>query len=264
MKAFKNTAKKITFISLMMITSANSYGGLVSFSYDAANDNSGLTSQFIDPIFGSYYSGSYFIETFDNTTGFPSFPGTTAYNDPGFDQECAFNSVNGGPQSTLVSPPSNNVGIRSGSIPNFVTSPLNNNTCFAYFTNNGSGTAVFHFDYSMLLADNEATALNYLGFYWGNGDGDSSFQFYSGGNLIANIEGQDLINTINPSRPELSNIYLNFDLNQFGGFDRFSISTTGQTEIDNLVVGIVDIPEPSPLALFGVGLLGLLRFRKQT
>jgi hypothetical protein len=271
MKKLNQLAKVISIGSLLAVASLSVNAASISFSYDAATDNSGLTSQYIDPITGGV--PGYFIETFDQATNFTGFPGSIAYNDPGFDQDCAVNSVNGGPAGVLVTPPSSNVGVRQGSVSSVAAAPANDSTCYAYLTNNGSGSASFVFDYSQLLAFNADTGITYLGFYWGSVDTYNDFNFYSGGNLVASITGSSLLSSLggtsgNQTSPN-SNVYVNIDFSLAEQFDRLVINTTGIAgEFDNIVVGLSQRPvlasSPGSNALLLLGLAAMcLRLRRK-
>lgn len=272
MKKLSQVAKVISIGGAFVFGSLSANAASISFSYDAANDGSGLTSQYIDPLTGGL--PGYFIESFDQATGDPMFPGSTAYNDAGFDQECAVNSVNGGPAGVLVTPPSSDVGVRQGSVSGVAAAPANDTTCFAYLTNNGSGSASFTFDYSQLLAANADTGITYLGFYWGSVDRYNDFNFYSGGNLVSSITGSGLLSALGGSAGNQtgpgSNVYVNIDFSFAEQFDRLVINTTGIAgEFDNIVVGLsqrpvlVSSPASNALLLFGLAAIGLRLRRKK-
>ncbi|MBR9794085.1 MAG: PEP-CTERM sorting domain-containing protein [Gammaproteobacteria bacterium] len=272
MKKLSQVAKVFTLGSALVFGSLTANAASISFTYDAATDGSGLTSQYIDPITGGL--PGYFIETFDQDTNYSGFAGSTAYNDPGFDQECSVNSVNGGPAGVLVTPPSNEVGVRQGSVTNVAAAPANDSTCYAYLTNNGVGTASFEFDYSQLLSFNADTGITYLGFYWGSVDRYNDFNFYSGGNLVSRITGSGLLSALGGSAGNQtgpgSNVYVNIDFSFAEQFDRLVINTSGIAgEFDNIVVGLsqrpvtVSSPGSSALLLLGLAAIGLRLRRKK-
>ena len=237
----------------------------------AASDGSGLTSQYIDPINGGL--PDYFIETFDQATGDPRFPGTTAYTDAGFEQECAVNSVNAGPIGISVNGNPSEIGVRQGTVPNTAAAPANDSTCYGYLSNNGSGTATVEFDYTNLLNYYTALAGNgvqlgitYLGFYWGSVDNYNDFEFYSGGSLVTTITGPDLLNQLNGDSGDQndpsSNTYVEIEFSIAEQFDTLVINTTGVAgEFDNIVIGLssreLPVPAPTGLALFAFGLVAL-------
>ncbi|MEC9260944.1 MAG: PEP-CTERM sorting domain-containing protein [Pseudomonadota bacterium] len=272
MKKLSQLAKIISIGSALVVGSLSANAATVSFSYDSATDGSGLTSQYIDPVTGGL--PGYFIETFDQATNYTGFQGSTAYNNPGFDQECAVNSVNGGPAGVLVTPPSSNVGVRKGSVPRVAAAPANDTTCYAYLTNNGSGSASFTFDYSQLLASNADTGITYLGFYWGSVDTFNDFSFYSGGSLVSQITGSSLLSSLGGSSGNQtgagSNVYVNIDFSLAEQFDRLVINTTGVAgEFDNIVVGLsqrpvlASSPASNALLLLGLAAIGLRLRRKK-
>tara|TARA_B100000780_G_scaffold277207_1_gene247380 strand:- start:1948 stop:2202 length:255 start_codon:yes stop_codon:yes gene_type:complete len=63
MKKLSQLAKVISIGSALIVGSLSANAASISFSYDAATDGSGLTSQYIDPATGGL--PGYFIETFD-------------------------------------------------------------------------------------------------------------------------------------------------------------------------------------------------------
>ena len=236
----------------------------ITFGGVAPTDGSGLTSSFMDPndLPGTNF---YFIETFDQATGFAGL-GETGYNDPGFDDECAVNSITGGPGDVGITPmpPSGEVNVRRGSVPNVAASPANNDTCFGYVTNNGTGTAEVEFDYTNLINLFNDTGVTYLGFYWGSVDNYNDFTFFSGGVQVGQITGDQLLSALNGSSGNQtapsSNVYVNISFNLNEQFDKLVISTSGVAgEFDNLVVGLSQRPVPAPngLAILALGLLAL-------
>lgn len=261
MKKLSQVAKIVSIGSALVFGSLSVNAATVSFSYDAATDGSGLTSQYIDPLTGGL--PGYFIETFDQATGDPLFPGSTAYNDAGFDQDCAVNSANGGPAGVLLTPPSGNVGIRQGTVARVAAAPADDTTCYGYLSNNGSGTASFTFDYSQLLSAFSDTGITYLGFYWGSVDTYNDFNFYSGNTLVTRIRGRHLLNTLGGTSGNQnaagSNVYVNIDFSFAEQFDRLVIETSGVAgEFDNIVVGLsqrnINVSTPGNAALLLLGL----------
>merc|ERR1711879_911455 len=156
MNKFSKFTKALSLSAIIGLSFAGaSNAATINFNNGvAASDGSGLTSQYIDPINGGL--PDYFIETFDQDTGVPGFPGSTAY--------------------TEAAPPANDT------------------TCFGYLTNNDSGTASVEFDYTNLLdfysnvaGNGVQLGITYLGFYWGSVDTFNDFEFYSGGSLVTTI-----------------------------------------------------------------------------
>lgn len=251
-------------LSLGVSTSSNA--ATVSFGGNTALDGSGLTSVYIDPT--NLAVPGYFIETFDQATGY-GVPGSLDYNDDyegagTFDDRCAVNSINGGPASISATPPSNEVGVRIGTVPSYAAAPADDTTCYAFLTNNRSGVATFEFDYSNLIAANADTGITYLGFYWGSVDTYNEFEFYSGGELVSQITGTALLDKLGGESgdqdADTSNVYVNIDFSFKEQFDTLVVRTTGVAgEFDNIVVGLTSRPVPAPagIALFACGLIAL-------
>jgi hypothetical protein len=237
----------------------------------AASDGSGLTSQYIDPINGGL--PDYFIETFDAGTGVPGFPGSTDYTVSGFEDECAVNSVNDSDIGITVNGNAGEIGVRQGTVNNTAAAPANDDTCYGYLSNNGSGTATVEFDYTNLLNyfsdladDGIQLGITYLGFYWGSVDTYNDFEFYSGGSLVTEISGVSLLNQFGGSSGDQqapsSNTYVEIEFSIAEQFDTLVINTSGVAgEFDNIVIGLssreIPVPAPTGLALFAFGLVAL-------
>lgn len=270
MNKFSSFSKALSLTAAVVLGALN-YANAASITFGgvAASDNSGLTSSFIDPITGGL--SGYFIETFDIATGDPLFPGSTAYTKPGFENECAVNSLNAGPIGVDVTANPSEVGIRKGTVSNVAAAPANDTTCYGYVTNNGSGTSSITFDYNNLLAyfttslnSNTLLGITYLGFYWGSIDTYNDFKFYSDGDLVTQITGSQLVNGTlsgNQTSPA-SNTYVNIAFSIEEQFDTLVIDTSGVAgEFDNIVIGLstreIPVPAPTGLALFAFGLVAL-------
>ena len=272
MNKFSGLTKALTLTATLVLGSSNVvHAASITFGGVAATDGSGLTSSFIDPITGGL--SGYFIETFDIATGDPVFSGATTYTKPGFESECAVNSLNGGPIGVDVTANVSEVGIRKGSVANVAAAPANDTTCYGYVTNNGSGTSSITFDYNDLLtyftsslSSNTLLGITYLGFYWGSVDTYNDFKFYSGGSLVTQITGSQLLSALggqsgNQSSPA-SNTYVNIAFSIADQFDTLVIDTSGIAgEFDNIVIGLstreIPVPAPTGLALFAFGLVAL-------
>ena len=272
MNKFSSFTKALTLTAAVVLGSSNvANAATITFGGATANDGSGLTSSFIDPVTGGL--SGYFIETFDIATGDPTFPGSTAYTKPGFESECAVNSLNGGPIGVDVTASASEIGVRKGTLNNVAAAPANDTTCYGYVTNNGSGTSSITFDYNDLLAyftstlsSNTLLGITYLGFYWGSVDTYNDFKFYSNGSLVTQITGTQLLSALggqsgNQSSPA-SNTYVNIAFSIADQFDTLVIDTSGIAgEFDNIVIGLstreIPVPAPTGLALFAFGLVAL-------
>lgn len=272
MNKFSSFTKALTLTAAVVLGSSNvANAATITFGGATANDGSGLTSSFIDPVTGGL--SGYFIETFDIATGDPTFPGSTAYTKPGFESECAVNSLNGGPIGVDVTASASEIGVRKGTLNNVAAAPANDTTCYGYVTNNGSGTSSITFDYNDLLtyftsslSSNTLLGITYLGFYWGSVDTYNDFKFYSNGSLVTQITGTQLLSALggqsgNQSSPA-SNTYVNIAFSIADQFDTLVIDTSGIAgEFDNIVIGLstreIPVPAPTGLALFAFGLVAL-------
>ena len=264
---------KINKFAVASVLGASLISGTVSaanitFGGVAPTDGSGLTSQFIDPADAQGTNG-YFIETFDRVPGAGPGP-TDGYVDAGFEDRCTVNSGSGTLPGVAINPTpagdvNDTIGVRIGSVPNVAAAPANDTTCFGYLTNaNVGGPATVTFDYSVLLSNASDIGITYLGFYWGSVDNYNTFDFFSGGSLVASLTGTQLLNALGGApgdqQGDGSNAYVNIFFDFAEAFDTMVVTTTGiAAEFDNIVIGLSSRPVPAPVgvALLGLGLLAV-------
>lgn len=103
---------------------------------------------------------------------------------------------------------------------------------------------------------------NYFGLYWGSLDTYNSISFYNGGSFIGGFDGDDIFPLLaNGGQTSwASNRYVNFFFTGSSLFDRIVLTSTNYAfESDNHAFGNIrkSVPEPTTMALFGLGLMGL-------
>lgn len=276
----KNNFIKSTLATLLLGATFASNASLISVTFGGvtAQDNSGLTSQFIDPnqaasgqgIFG--FKG-YFIETFDSTTAMAGFGvGTSVFNHPTDNAGCAINSTAAG----VTIGGTGSFEVRANSVNGVAAAPANDETCFAYTPAQGGAFGTVELNYASLLGNvssqlGSTVGINYFGFYWGSVDDYNDFSFFSGDTEIGTLTGAFLLgelggNTGNQTS-DLTNVYVNVAFVTGASFDKVVINSTGVAgEIDNIVVGFdtpVPVAAPSTLAISGLALLGLAGLRRR-
>jgi len=99
---------------------------------------------------------------------------------------------------------------------------------------------------------------NYFGLFWGSVDTYNTLSFFSGGTEIASYTGSQLspLLATGNQQSDMSNRYVNFFFNGGSTFDTIRLTSSGIAfETDNHSFGVV--PEPSMIALFGLGIFGL-------
>lgn len=138
--------------------------------------------------------------------------------------------------------------VLSGSIDGKAAAPAGDSTPYlsvAYPLQSGTETAV------------PGGTYNYFGLYWGSIDDYNTLQFYSGSTLIGTVTGSDVIAsgaTLGDQVSPGSNRYVNFFFHDLT-FNKVVFSTTQYAfESDNHAYARTAVPEPTTLALMGMGL----------
>jgi hypothetical protein len=174
-------------------------------------------------------------------------------------------------------------GVHSTEVASATTVDFNDNTCGTYLDCSGMGVnrvtgsvaglwATPHGINDMyltvgngsvnLLLDN---AYDYFGLYWGSADTYNHLSFYLGDQMVGEFSGNELAPLMASGNQTSysSNRYVNFFFTDGSLFDRVTLASDGYAfESDNHAYATV--PEPATLALFGAGLIPLLRRRRRS
>jgi hypothetical protein len=157
---------------------------------------------------------------------------------------------------------------------------VKNTTCFAYAPQIGENpTASLLVDYTDFL---NGAPLGYVGIYYGSIDVYNSLSF---GNVVGGVftpidltiggvdygtdlSGAELISLLGlpAGSRTAANVFVNVEFDPTETFTAFTLSNVSRRalEVDNIVVGTrAAIPEPTTLALFGLGLLSLAGIRRK-
>jgi hypothetical protein len=287
----KNRVKALALIVALSCTGANA-GIIVNFGGQEATDGSGLTSSFIDASNQLDTAGGYFIETFDAATtmtdinslipgGFGSSDTSFNYNDFDTDADaagCGVNTLSAGGISVATT--GGGFGVTIGNQPGVAANPGNgntdtpsieDNTCYGFTPETGtSGTVTI--DFSTFLTSLGGTVLvDYFGFYWGSVDNYNDFTFFdSTSNTSETLLGTTLLSLQSGSpgnqADPASNAYVNITFDGGFAFDSVMVTSTDIAgEFDNIVTGLTNrpVPEPTSLAIFGLGLIGVALTRRK-
>jgi len=272
----KKNVSVLALCAAMSCTQANAeiitFFGDNAASGQFAGDGSGLTSSFVNTNNIINPSNGYFIETFDTATamqGLPVAPVMT-YNVVGSSEGCGINTL--GQAGISLSTSTDGLGVVKGNYPGHAAKPGNggaansvDNTCYGFTPAEGNSGWV-EVDYTNFLAGLGGAALDYFGFYWGSVDTYNDFEFFDDvNNTSIAVTGTDLLSQLGGSSGHqsspASNTYVNIDFDGFS-WNRFRVTSTGIAgEFDNIVTGLTtrnkNVPEPTTLAIFGLGLMGL-------
>ncbi len=269
---------KTGIAALLCGAALSSQAALITFDFDVAGDNSGKTSQFIDPTQavngnGVFGVNGYFIETFDAATAMNGFlDGTEGFNNPADSAGCAINSTGAG----ITVGGTGSFEVRATGKSGVAAAPADDETCFAYTPAENGILGSVELDYTNLLTNagnilNTTVGINYFGFYWGSVDDYNDFSFFNGDDLIVEITGESLLDKLNGNSgnqlADSSNVYVNVAFEAGESFTKVVINSTGVAgEVDNIVVGFdtpVPVSGPSTIALSSLALLGMAGLRRR-
>jgi hypothetical protein len=264
-------AKSVLGASLLVGAVSFAQAALISYGGNAALDGSGVTSVYMDPTqapgaaggLGGVINGvatTFFIETFDSATQMAGFgAGSTAFNQTPA-TGCALNSTGAGIVAT------GSFGIGNSNVSGGRAAPAGDATCFGYTPAlNGPANGQVEINYSSFLNSiGSGLKITYLGFYWGSADRYNTLTFFNGQEQVLSLTGSQLLNANNGQSGNQiapgSNQYVNILLDNAQAFDRIQlVSTSRAFEVDNIVVGATQVPEPAALGVLGLLLLGMRR-----
>ena len=143
----------------------------------------------------------------------------------------------------------------SGNASGLYAAPAGDSTMYLSVPNPSSSTHSANFQLG--------TQANYFGLLWGSIDSYNAISFFLDNALVASFSGADIVgSSANGDQISYaSNRYINFDFGQ-GSYDTVQLTSSGFAfESDNHAFR-KSVSEPMNLALFGLGLIGLLITRR--
>ena len=283
----KNSIK--TIVKLMIAASAlaslSAQAVLVTFDYQSgiqagSNNNVayGKTSKRINnnntTNAPSVTGAGYYVETFDGNTkiGVPVVTGAKGAG-------CGLATL----YASDITVNQGSYALQKGSTTNVAAKPAGDETCFAFgpgpapHAPGAGNNAKITVDYTAFLSPGK-TRISYLGLYYGSIDSYNDIAFYKangtlmtgGPGLLSDgiLKGSEILTLLGGVSgnqvSDKSNVYVNLDFSDSEQFAKYQFRTTGIAfELDNVVAGISDIPEPASVLLFSLGLLGLAGLRRK-
>lgn len=293
----KNSIKTIAklMIAASALASLSAQAVLVTFDYQSgiqagSNNNVayGKTSKRINnnntTNAASVTGAGYYVETFDgkrindddvDAVGVHhNLPRVTGLGDT-----CGLSSLYVGD----ITVAQGSYAVQKGSTANVAAKPAGDETCFAFgpgpapHAPGADNNAKITVDYTAFLNPGK-TRISYLGLYYGSIDSYNDIAFYKAdGSLMTGgigllsdgiLSGSEILTLLGGTSgnqvSDKSNVYVNLDFSESEKFAKYQFRTTGVAfELDNVVAGISDIPEPASVLLFSLGLLGLAGLRRK-